>query len=156
MIRVSYISLELGFSSLYEKIFFSWKRRLVLMNESFFLIIQRPGADSSPLLVVFLAWCWHQARPRCWVLGHIPLISCSLIFLVCPASVDSTHHKNLKCQAEIKEKVKKETWAAGALSSMNGAARLINEASPTPTSLQKKSITMTHETILIHVLQKPI
>lgn len=35
---------------------------------------------------------------------------------------------------------KKQTCAAGALSSMNGAARLINEASPTPTSLQKQGM----------------
>lgn len=31
-----------------------------------------------------------------------------------------------------------KTLATGALSSINGAARLINEASPTPTSLEKK------------------
>jgi hypothetical protein len=32
-----------------------------------------------------------------------------------------------------------KTLATGALSSINGAARLINEASPTPTSLEKQS-----------------
>ena len=36
-----------------------------------------------------------------------------------------------------------KTLATGALSSINGAARLINEASPTPTSLEKKKKTET-------------
>lgn len=34
----------------------------------------------------------------------------------------------------------KQTCSTGALSSINGAARLINEASPTPTSLQKQEM----------------
>lgn len=40
-------------------------------------------------------------------------------------------------RTEISKAVKdcNGTWAGGALSSMNGAARLIKEASPTPTNL---------------------
>ena len=44
------------------------------------------------------------------------------------------------CKVPSIVKGKKQTCAAGALSSMNGAARLINEASPTPTSLQKQEM----------------
>jgi hypothetical protein len=49
----------------------------------------------------------------------------------------STHNGSYNGKHSQKGKEKKKTWAAGALSSMNGAARLINEASPTPTSLHK-------------------
>jgi hypothetical protein len=34
-------------------------------------------------------------------------------------------------------KGKEQTWEAGALSSIKGAARLINDASPTPTNLNR-------------------
>ena len=51
-----------------------------------------------------------------------------------------------------------KTLATGALSSINGAARLINEASPTPTSLEKKKkrTSVHHKTAYYWHMQKPL
>jgi hypothetical protein len=55
---------------------------------------------------------------------------------------DWTHRYRVK-QSQ-RQKCNNRTWATGALSSMNGAARLINEASPTPTNLSNKNLDNDH------------
>lgn len=70
--------------------------------------------------------CWKRSKLSPTCAEHVTTVTIK----------GNEHSSNLKTGYASRGR-KKKTWATGALSSMKGAARLINEASPTPTNLER-------------------